>query len=715
MSSDEEASYSEGPLEAGATGPLLNPGPRLAAVSSNGSVGPLEGQILCNKNVAGHIVVSAQGGSKEGQVPENTGCGNASLQFGNLYLMSPALLTLFKSLGAENRPYTAKEVWRFLYAYLLKNCHLFDKTDNSFVNCDGDPVGEVFGVRRFHITDVRHLLGKLVYKTGVVPPVAVDIARSATYNGVCKDPPGCSTEVAGSAPSLYDKPVKKQNLVHVVLAEDDLPVSNSDAETEYSRQGYETAVCRNSESEEGMSEDLDDQPDFVEYEVASDASSSEKTLSDEDSELEDVELAVVTLMYKESKEDEVFWGDDDSDSESTSAGNSDIDSGLDLAKEKWACLKCNKENKSFMRYCEKCWQQRKDWLPDCPKGKKRRKPRPKKPRKPRPKKSKKSRIPQNGLKARAPLESTSVWYSTDGSQECEYIDAEGNSKNEVTLAEVEESKTRLSRTLSDASTVSIDEVLKVMSAEERASGSRIPQEAGCSQDFGIGMSRESFSEATQSRSAGGVSAKCSELKVENRKEYNNKSACEKSVLLERDNKFSEDSSNSAKSKVREESALPSTSYAKHNRETGLLKTESEPVQKPLKSKHSAEVFVATCIKTSRSAGAQPEEESLGESDEENPKDEAESKLEFLLSEEGKKWIGIPDSNPDKSDFPNFTDISARRLCSLCYIRPKNGIVVHGRNSHQFSCYPCAKRLLDSKMRCPICRRKIHMVTKNVVV
>lgn len=54
-------------------------------------------------------------------------------------------------------------------------------------------------------------------------------------------------------------------------------------------------------------------------------------------------------------------------------------------------------------------------------------------------------------------------------------------------------------------------------------------------------------------------------------------------------------------------------------------------------------------------------------------------------------------------------------CSICYLRPKNAVITHGRLAHQATCYQCARRLLASGARCPVCRRKIHMVCKNIIV
>ena len=54
------------------------------------------------------------------------------------------------------------------------------------------------------------------------------------------------------------------------------------------------------------------------------------------------------------------------------------------------------------------------------------------------------------------------------------------------------------------------------------------------------------------------------------------------------------------------------------------------------------------------------------------------------------------------------------LCNLCYSRPKDACLIHGRTSHQYCCYSCAKKLYKKRQGCPVCRRKIEKITKNIV-
>jgi E3 ubiquitin-protein ligase Mdm2 len=69
------------------------------------------------------------------------------------------------------------------------------------------------------------------------------------------------------------------------------------------------------------------------------------------------------------------------------------------------------------------------------------------------------------------------------------------------------------------------------------------------------------------------------------------------------------------------------------------------------------------------------------------------------------------ASTEKIQNPENTD---NNLCSMCFINPKNASFIHGQSSHQVCCYQCAKRIYNSKDRCPICRRKIEKITKNFV-
>lgn len=61
--------------------------------------------------------------------------------------------------------------------------------------------------------------------------------------------------------------------------------------------------------------------------------------------------------------------------------------------------------------------------------------------------------------------------------------------------------------------------------------------------------------------------------------------------------------------------------------------------------------------------------------------------------------------------PQNTQRAATHLCLLCCTRAKDAGLVHGKLTHQISCYSCAKKLW--KKRCPICRRKVEKIVKII--
>lgn len=52
------------------------------------------------------------------------------------------------------------------------------------------------------------------------------------------------------------------------------------------------------------------------------------------------------------------------------------------------------------------------------------------------------------------------------------------------------------------------------------------------------------------------------------------------------------------------------------------------------------------------------------------------------------------------------------LCVICSSEPRNASIIHGRSGHQVCCITCAEKLKADRKRCPVCRRRIHLVIKN---
>ena len=72
------------------------------------------------------------------------------------------------------------------------------------------------------------------------------------------------------------------------------------------------------------------------------------------------------------------------------------------------------------------------------------------------------------------------------------------------------------------------------------------------------------------------------------------------------------------------------------------------------------------------------------------------------------------SRPDEESDEDVMPAPTSQLCTLCCAQPKNACLIHGRISHQVCCYGCAKKLYKSRSVCPVCRRRIEKITKNIV-
>lgn len=99
-------------------------------------------------------------------------------------------------------------------------------------------------------------------------------------------------------------------------------------------------------------------------------------------------------------------------------------------------------------------------------------------------------------------------------------------------------------------------------------------------------------------------------------------------------------------------------------------------------------------------------------------------VEFLHSSGGQQWI----TSPIGRSWCNTPDVQAsilasltqattpeENLCIMCQDRIKDTAIIHGKISHQATCYTCAKELFDRKQRCPVCRRKILRISKNIII
>lgn len=660
---------------------------------------------------------------------------HASTSVTSKFYLTPALRTTFEAVGATAKAYTFKEILGLLKAYLYSNRHLFDTQDTLYVNCGNDSLGEVFKVDRFHYNDVRSLIAKHVIQEQVKPVEIVgcdaqvsgasvngsdsnftrhfsgnDVNHGRTsssvsvnaYNNNNVNPfpytngktyfgantgvtnlqnPGVdstssvqshSSEVENQGPSSsVSGPSSRPRYqsftsLSVKIPLPAIPEGISDSESVYSCQGYETALCRNTEFEDT---EESAESEFEEYELASDDDDQEQEHSDDnDSVIEDVEVALLAMHALDEDElEEDFWADDSDDSD---VEEQSTDDDPELSSERWDCLTCGIKNKPFVRYCGKCWQLRKNWLPERPK-KKRRKPRPKK----------KMRRRTNSVQS---CTSATDYKGNESTRQEEAAQDSGQEGSE------------LLRTCSTATTVSIQSEL----------GGGFSSEQFSSQDSGICLSQENLTESSQ------------DIGME---DFEVKPSCSKEVIGKSSSSSSSSSTSttvelkpSCSKEVSEFSCnIPSETSLKSIKQPSGVRSSPDSSRK--RKSTSKDDSRAKRSKTSYSI-----EFSDGESSETTNAESGTAEFwEFLKSEEGNKWIQSVDVNDFRKalDEAKLSDSGGESspMCVICCLRPKNAVITHGRLSHQATCYQCARRLLDTGARCPVCRRKIHMVCKNIIV
>ncbi|XP_045584368.1 E3 ubiquitin-protein ligase Mdm2 isoform X2 [Procambarus clarkii] len=670
-------------------------------------------------------VVGSEAGRGGSGCNEN-GAETQNSTFINMYYLSPALRATFASVGATAKPYNFKEILLLLKNYLYSKKHLFDPLDILFVNCKNDPLGDVLRVDRFHYNDVRSLIIKNIIRAQPVSlhnvareSVSVPIRANATCSLVTEN--GSSSEQVkecaaernaigarvNNAPSQINGRTEvlvptstttsehinsivtsdcsrklesdhQDTIIHLPgpsrqgkdgpvcrgLCFPDVPDSNSDVESVYSHQGYETALCRNTEFEESDVDEIET-GSFEEYEIASDDAREEEHSDDDDSMVEDVDVAVYALhVSAQDESEEDFWADDsDTDDQC-------LDNDPELAAERWDCLTCGIKNRPFMRYCDKCWQLRKNWLPDRPK-KRRRKPRPKK---------KHSRHRTESIQS-----------------DDQHANPEENSLvisnlniNSESSQELEE----LPRTSSTASTVS----LKCDSPPRNFSHGHFS-----SQDSGISLSQDMLIGF-----AGGSSLDDSTPKTVDFQIPKTNFSSEKDLSGQ---------GASSKNSTTEETPAANTSGCRKRKLSSSENVKLHKKSKPLEvcdSSEESDSIVTIEMEAKATALSLFLDSAAGrEWLRSAPGRQFQSSLstQGVIIEAISANVNIESSEIDELELAS----GVSNLCLICCLRPKNGSIIHGRLSHQATCYQCARRLLNSGSRCPVCRRKIHMVCKHIIV
>lgn len=532
---------------------------------------------------------------------------------GRLFNLKPALRDCFACVGATNRPYIWKEVLNLLSDYIRLKPNIISSEDRYKIDCKNDPLSLVLGLNSFQYTEVKKLFSE---------QVTVAVINDNTVPILIEPPNTISTQPSTSSSSGSSRCLKEYTAtINWRKCFPTVPAPKpDDIESIYSYQGYETVSCHNTEYEESEYELASDNAQEAsnntvyeesEYELASDDAQDANVPSDDN----DTDVEVLNIDFYEYREDsESDWADEDSNSS---------DEDPDLACFSWACITCGIKNQPFVNYCEHCWKERKDILPDRPRRNKRRKPRIKKRQR---KLSEKPIEPSNKENDFFPPPNFDRSVSLD-SNNTSYIMSKSKSQDSVTQIEVK------------------NRTLDYTSSQDSGIGS---------QDF---LTEEHFPDSRMSDKEESSKPSCSKDEDEVSIIFDRK---EGKSLKRRQRSSSEEKEKTKRIKIDESEKTEVKDWGK------LLQTDSFK--------------------------------------------------EWFSSEEGHKFLSskseimLMHTSSAESSKPSGLSL----LCSICLHRPKNGSIVHGRISHISTCYQCAKRLLDTGSRCPVCRRKIHMVTKTIV-
>ncbi|KAK4294881.1 hypothetical protein Pmani_032528 [Petrolisthes manimaculis] len=667
--------------------------------------------------------------------------------------------------------------------------------------------------------------------------------------------PGTSRDIGGATRNNNNSNASSSNQHTVEISVPNIPDSNSDMESVYSYQGYETAYCRNTEYETSDEEEVQVEVEgeaFEEYELASDDAKEEEHSDDSDSMIEDVEVAVLAyaLVQEESAGEEA----DDSDTDDQSGEDPE------LVGERWDCLSCGLKNKPFVRYCSKCWQLRKNWLPDRPKPKRGK-------RKPRPKKRHQRRRTESivsddqSCERRATNTNTNTPTTTTGNTSFKTntntpTTTTGNTSfktntNTPTSTTNTSFKTNTSITTTntntntnmsyptntngksqltctfphstsqqEASAVSIHSTsqLPTLSTNQlpvlNISTQSTSHQPAPSTSAIHSTSQQQQTPTTSSHSTSQLPA----LNISNQPTCQQQTSSTSTIHSTSQQQAPTTSSHStqqlsipptplystspspqtpstpphAASLTRSDSylefeELPRTSsnastvslgnlsperthhiYHPFSQDSGISSqgfTDDMSIDVPVRSTSvvggSGDHVAGENIQPSITANTVPVEtldnqriqskecknslpsgsgvSSTNKRQRPSSIDEATPRKRYRTNEEQEKQPCISDIlkflesssgkyvekqdllsfikgeyNKDNNSDDSSIDIDSGQICSICFLRPKNAIIVHGKLAHQATCYQCARRLLKTGSPCPVCRRKIHMVAKNIV-
>lgn len=312
------------------------------------------------------------------------------------YWVKPLFLKVLRMVEACNKTqvvFTYREITSHLSQYIMNNkAKFFDERNIKIAHVENDPLGLAFGVKAFHRTQVQSLLRNqlipFVNTSKVVKPEMPSIIcnrveiRSPHPQTIVQNRKRASDSKDETLPI---RQIRRRTSSSSSLVLNTKKDRDSDEETIYSSQGYNTVTVSDNEKVENSSEDSETEAVTfdvfdIEYEPENDSSDEEQQTkkgrkrkfsnSSGESEIDDVVIGTAIKLLEEIAE----YSSDSSDYETSSSSSDENDfTKGDLENgDFWKCLNCKQPNTPYIRYCSACYKERKGWLPDRPKPKKKR-------------------------------------------------------------------------------------------------------------------------------------------------------------------------------------------------------------------------------------------------------------------------------------------------------------------------------------------------------
>jgi len=351
---------------------------------------------------------------------QNLGNG-AKFDIEGRYWVKPLFLKVLRQVRGVNPTqvvFSYGEVTSYLSQYILDNKdNFFDNRNIKIAHVEGDPLGIAFNVKVFHRTQVTTLLrnqlipfgNNININTKVFKPspdnsqtLVVNRAEIQTSQALTT-----SLQEINSASRKRSAPeVNKDEDIKGDRRRNSSPAAKkereSDEETIYSAQGYSTSAADNVDdgieaSEDSDAEEPDRSSDVNEYDVYEIEYEPEGATSDEEqyesssnkkrggnskakkvcnssgeSDIDDIVIAIAVKKLNEVDEYSEETSDEGDEAESSNDEADDFTRADPENQDYWKCLNCKQPNTPYIRYCSACYKERKGWLPDRPKPKKKR-------------------------------------------------------------------------------------------------------------------------------------------------------------------------------------------------------------------------------------------------------------------------------------------------------------------------------------------------------